>query len=128
MKHNISHPTCFIRMVIDEKEIEYIDNHINYINQVIKRHYEIINSRYQIINALCRCRGVKCLQGQVIDNIPIIKLQEADLQDKKIIITAVHDMNKIVDAIRKIEVNASVISLAELLEWEEEKIASIKSI
>lgn len=223
---NISHPTCFIRMVINEKEIEYIDNHINYINQVIKRHcdkneivflikkelcidvqwqsfilpsyptggkrevlrsyfdyaddfldfcgahyearkiiqnvafdskqqerhYEIIKSRYQLINALCRYRGgYNALQeqdviiygagdvgllllekirsncnvvsiidiykaGQIIDNIPIIKLQEADLHDKKIIITAVHDMNKIADAIRKIEVNASVISLAELLE------------
>ena len=66
--------------------------------------------------------------GQSIDNIPIVKIQEANLRDKKIIITPVHDMNKIVDAIRKIDVSASVISLTELLEWEEKGFDSVKSV
>lgn len=233
---NVSRPTCFLRMVVDRKEIEYIDSHMNYINQVIKRHcrkneivflikrelgldvqwksfvlpsystgggreilrsyfdhaddflnfcganfdakkiihniafdsekqekqYEMINNRYQLLNTLCKSGGgAKYLQGQdviiygagdvglllldkirsscnvvamidiykagqTVENIPVIKIQEADFRNKTIIITAVYDANKIADHIRKVAVNASIMSLTELLEREEKSLDCAK--
>lgn len=221
--------TCFIRMVVQEKEIDYIDNHSEYIKFVIKRncekneivflvkneigrlplhfksfilppylgggtkeilrsyfddaddfldfcgahydarkllkniafdtkkseyHYAVMRSRYQMLCGLIHHReklhiedkptiiygagdvGIFLYErikndynivafidifkaGTLIDDVPVLKINEIDLKDKQIIITPVHDMQKIQKVINNIEPSAEIVSLKDILQNDE---------
>ncbi len=217
--------TCFIRIVVSENEIEYIDRHSEYIESVIKKncseneilflvkneigrqplnfrsfvlpqykpggnrealrsyfdgaeeflnfcahHYDsgkllrnvafdaqkqednymTVNLRYQTLCELVRHKGELGISkkpvviygagdlgiflyekikedynvtafvdvfkaGTYVEEIPVLKIDEADLKDKQVIITTVHDTHKVQRIVSSMEPSAQTLSLKDIL-------------
>ncbi len=54
--------------------------------------------------------------GTYVDDIPVLKIDDADLRDKQVIITTAHDVQKVQRIIGNIEPSAQALSLEDILQ------------